>query len=294
MRSSPLDRAPLLVFGASSQVGHFLLPMLCERGVRTIAVSRSPRASRDTVTWLRGSLPDACPVGIDEAGSLISFGPLEMLAAWLERASVPGMRRVVATSSMSADSKRTSPVAAERELAKRLCDAETALARACEQRGVDWTILRPTLIYGAGMDSSLTPIARRAMRWRVFPLPAGSGLRQPVHAQDLALAAQSAVVTAAASGRIIQIGGGERLTVARMFARVRASLPVRTLPLPAPGFVASAAARVLPSLRGPLSRLREDLIADNGELERLLGVRPRGFHPDPACWGMDGANPTNL
>lgn len=278
--------ASVLVFGASSQVGRFLLPMLAERGMRTLAVSRSPRESNDAVAWLRGHLPDACPAGIDDAQLLISFGPLEALASWLQRAHVPGLRRVVATSSMSADSKRASPVAAERALAQRLREAEAAVAQTCEQRGIGWTILRPTLIYGAGTDGSLTPIARRAMRWRVFPLPAGTGLRQPVHAQDLALAVLAALETPITLDRIVQIGGGERLSAALMFARVRAGLPVRTLPLPVPAFATTAAARTLPSLRGPLSRLREDLIADNSDLERLLGVQPRGFHPDAQSWGL--------
>jgi hypothetical protein len=37
-------------------------------------------------------------------------------------------------------------------------------------------------------------------------------------------------------------------------------------------------------LRGPLSRLETDLIADNTEMTRLLGVQPRPFRPDAECW----------
>ena len=44
--------------------------------------------------------------------------------------------------------------------------------------------------------------------------------------------------------------------------------------------------RVVPPMRGALTRLQQDLVADNGELERLLGVHPRPFHPDRACWGL--------
>ncbi|MEO7149079.1 MAG: NAD-dependent epimerase/dehydratase family protein, partial [Rhodanobacteraceae bacterium] len=257
-----------------------------ERGACTLAVSRSPRENNGAVAWLRGHLPDACPAGVDDAQSLISFGPLDALASWLCRADVPALRRVVATSSMSASSKRASPVAVERALAQCLRDAEAAVADVCGRRGIGWTILRPTLIYGAGMDQSLTPIAHRAMRWRVFPLVAGTGQRQPVHAQDLARAALSALETPLAVDRVVQVGGGERLTAAAMFARVRSSLPAWTLPLPVPAFVTTAAARMSPSLRGPLSRLRDDLIADNSDLERLLGVHPRGFEPDARCFGI--------
>jgi nucleoside-diphosphate-sugar epimerase len=163
-------------------------------------------------------------------------------------------------------------------------DSEAMLANACEKHGSAWTVLRPTLVYGAGMDKSLTPMAQRAMRTRVFPLPAGAGLRQPVHAQDLAHAALAALDNAGAAGRILAIGGGERLPVSEMFARVRRSLPVDTLPLPLPAWLLHTARRSVGKLRGPLSRLDADLIADNTEVTRLLGVQPRPFRPDADCW----------
>ena len=136
------------------------------------------------------------------------------------------------------------------------------------------------------MDRNLTPLARRALRWRWFALPRGRGLRQPVHAQDVALAVFAALQTDAAAGRVVPVGGGERLTAAQMFARVRASLPVRTVPLPLPRFAVAAGRRLVPALQGPLSRLDSDLVADNTDLERLLAVHPRGFAPDRRCWGM--------
>jgi hypothetical protein len=44
------------------------------------------------------------------------------------------------------------------------------------------------------------------------------------------------------------------------------------------------ARRSVGKLRGPLSRLEADLIADNTEVTRLLGVQPRLFRPDADCW----------
>jgi nucleoside-diphosphate-sugar epimerase len=186
---------------------------------------------------------------------------------------------------MSAESKQASPVPAERAVSQRLRDGEAALARVCDRRGVDWTILRPTLIYGAARDRSLTPLARSAARWRVFGLPAAGGLRQPVHAADVATAVLRAL-DGGAAGRVIPIGGGERLPAEAMFARVRTSLPVRTLAVRIPAPLVRIGGRLVPSLRGPLTRLEQDLVADNGDLERLLGVHPRGFAPDRGCWGF--------
>jgi len=234
------------------------------------------------VTWLQGTLPQP-PIIANTAGSLCCFAPLDALAAWIDAGTAANLRRVVATSSMSAESKQDSPVAAEREVSRRLHEGEAAVARACERRGIAWTILRPTLIYGAARDRSLTPLARRAMRWRVFGLPAGSGLRQPVHAADIAQAVVRAL-DGAAAGHVIPIGGGERVPAAEMFARVHASLPVRALPLRVPAPLIQLGARLVPPMRGALMRLQQDLVADNGELERLLGVHPRIFRPGPECW----------
>lgn len=272
----------VLVCGASSQIGYFLLPALTAAAVRVWALSRRVQPPQTGVEWLPGALPapPACA-----AESLCSFAPLDALAAWLAAVGAPNLRRVVATSSMSAESKQASPVAAERALAQRLCAGEAALAQACDAREIAWTILRPTIIYGAARDRSLTPLARRAVRWRVFGLPAGSGLRQPVHAADIANAVIRAL-DGAAAGRIVPIGGGERLPAAEMFARVRASLPVRTCPVRVPGVAIRIGMRLMPRLRGPLTRLSANLVADNADLERYLDIHPRGFQPDAACWGL--------
>ncbi|MGH8124743.1 MAG: SDR family oxidoreductase [Rhodanobacteraceae bacterium] len=272
----------VLVCGASSQIGFFLLPELVRAGARVLALSRNAQPQAAGLAWLRGALPQP-PSAADGVDSICCFAPLDALAGWIGTGAAPQLRRVVVTSSMSAESKRESPVSVERETARRLRDAEQALAHACEQRGIEWTAFRPTLIYGAARDRSLTPLARRGTRWRVFGLPAGAGLRQPVHAADVAAAVLRAL-DGGAAGQVVSIGGGERLTAAAMFARVRRSLPVHTVPLRIPAPLVRAGARLIPPLRGPLTRLEQDLVADNGELERLLDVHPRGFHPDPACW----------
>ncbi|MFC5743784.1 SDR family oxidoreductase [Dyella tabacisoli] len=277
----------VLVFGGSSQIGRFLLPLLLARGDNVLALSRHQRAAQAGVQWLVGELPDAMPA-IGPVSAIISFGPLSGFARWLESADLSLRPRVIATSSMSAETKRDSDVPAERAISQLLHAGENALIDVCTRHGCSWTVLRPTLIYGAGLDKSLTPIAQRAMRMRLFPLPAGRGLRQPVHAQDIAQAVIAALDQPEAAGRVLSIGGGERLPASDMFARVRASLPVTTVPLPLPAWLLRLGRHAVPRLRGPLTRLEADLIADNSELQRLLGVTPRAFRPDAGCWVRRG------
>ncbi len=225
----------VLVPGGSSQIGHFLLPRLSACGEPVIALSRHPQPAQPGVRWLLGELPDAVPTLPARCPAIISFGPLLAFADWLARNSLIDAPRVIATSSMSAETKRDSSMPAERAISRQLRDGEAALAAACARHGCAWTVLRPTLIYGAGLDKSLTPIARRAMRTRLFLPPTGNLVCASRCTQsDIAQAVLAALECSAAAGRILPIGGGERLPAGEMFARVRRSLPQATLPLPLP------------------------------------------------------------
>ena len=280
----PAPPLRVLLTGATSQIGHALLPMLHAQGHSVVALSRAAQAAdHANVAWHRADLTTGWP-DVGACDVLVSFGPMQALADALSALSVAPLRRLVATSSMSAVSKRDSPIAEDRALSASLRQAESALIAQCERLGIGWTVLRPTMIYGLGLDENLSPIARRALRARVFPYPKGRGLRQPVHAEDVALAAWRAANAEAAQGQIIEVGGGERIRIDAMFRRVRDNLPTWTMPLALPHWLLRAMARSMPRLRGALSRVDEDLIADNHQLERLLEVRPRDFSPEVTRW----------
>jgi len=269
-----------LACGASGAIGRFLLPRLLGAGYDVIALSRVARRSNDArLQWRVGDLDHAMP-DLPALDLVASCGPLDAFARWFARTPV-GIGRVVAFGSMSAQSKQDSQDAAERALAARLRAAEQSIAASAQARGCAWTVLRPTLIYGAALDRSLTPLARLARRWRVFPrIPAAHGLRQPVHADDLAGACVAAVANPRSAGRIYALGGGERLAFATMLERVHASLPFRAAPLPVPLTLLRPFARRVPAI----GRLRCDLVADDSAAIADLGWAPRAFLPDADCW----------
>lgn len=267
----------VLVFGASGQVGHYLLPDLMARSA-VVAVSRAPRIAESP--WLCADINDA-RVAWPEADTVVSLGPLDAFSAWLPR-SGGGIRRVVALSSMSAESKIDSPDPAERLLAGRLNECEVAVARHCAGRGIGLTLFRPTLIYGAG-GSGLARIAAFARRWRVMPLPLGArGLRQPVHARDLARAVLAVLDAPRTHGKIYPLGGGERLPFTVMMQRLQAALaPLRVVTLPVPLAALALAARWRPAgglfSAAAVARLRESLVADNSAAQADFGYAPGAF-----------------
>jgi nucleoside-diphosphate-sugar epimerase len=271
-----------IIFGATGAVGGFLLPRLLATGAQVHAVSRNaPAQAAEHVSWIQGDLAGDLPLPA-AADCIVSLGPLDTFAGWFERSATPGVRRVIALSSMSAETKRTSHDPAERALAERLRAAETRLIAAADARAIAWTVFRPTLIYGDGRDRSLAPIARFARRWRVMPVPISArGLRQPVHAADLAQATVAAIDCAASFSQIYALGGGERLPFDDLLRRLRAAIPGVVLPLPVPLFALHIALRLRPDLvpvgRAALRRLSEPLIADNSDAAADFGYAPREF-----------------
>lgn len=275
-----------LVAGASGAVGRFLLPRLLAADYEVLALSRVPRADADArLRWIAGDLDRDVPP-LPALDAVFSLGPLDGFARWFARAPLDGRPRVVALGSMSIDSKRDSADGRERAVVERLRAAEQALAATAARRGCEWTMLRPTLIYGAGLDRSLTPIARLAMRWRVFPrLPGAHGLRQPVHADDLAAACLAVLDRPACFGRTYALGGGERLSFDAMLERVRTSLPVRCLPLPLPIAAVRATARLGFASAAAVERLQRDLVADDAAARADFGWAPRAFVAQAGTWG---------
>ena len=278
-----------LVFGASGQIGRPLLVRLRRRGWQVLAVSRRDQADMPGVRWLRGDLATigGLPPHVD---AIFSCGPLDHFARWYAQAAI-GCPRVVAFGSTSAAVKRASADAAERALAARLAEAERALAGSAEACGARCTVLRPALVYGAGRDLTLSRIATMARRHGAFVLPRGAtGLRQPVHVDDLAAAAMAAL-DAPALAATYDLPGGETLPYREMVRRVLAALdpPARLVELPAPMFSALAAAlRATGRLQGfgaqAQARLREDLVFDVARAAADLGYAPRPFRPDAATF----------
>ncbi len=283
-----------LVVGASGAVGRFLLPKLAAAGHAVYALSRAEaRPAAPPLRWLQGDLGGAMPA-LPEVDLIFSLGPLDAFATWFERCETLRPQRLVALGSMSVETKRGSIDVGERELAARLLAAEEKLIAHARVRAVRWTLLRSTLIYGAGVDRSLSPILRFARRWRLFPrIPAAAGLRQPVHAEDLAAAALVVSGSPATFDRCYALGGGERLPFSAMLERLRGALPIRTLPLPLPLSLLQplgTAAGLLglpPPGEGVLARLRQDLVVEQAAAIADFDWAPRVFDPRAAvlaCW----------
>ena len=275
-----------LVFGASGQIGEALLARLAGGGWQAFAVSRVPRPPAGGVTWLTGEFANVG--GLPEAVDVVfSTGPLDGFAQWYARGQV-ATRRVVAFGSTSLDTKQASADAYERDIVARLQVAERLVFDTASTNGAAATVLRPTLVYGAGRDQTLARIAAMGRRMGFFVLPRGAnGKRQPVHVDDLAHAALAVVDAPATDGKAYALPGGETLAYRNMVARTLAALdpPAKLWEVPMPVFrTALWLARKAGMMRGltddAVARMREDLVFDASPAWRDFGYAPRPFEPD--------------
>ena len=290
----------VVVTGAASQVGFFLVPRLVAAGFRVTAVSRRPEAAaiasfgpswagHGKARWVRADLEQAADDAAWSEGNAawIHLGPLPLVPAVLARGGAPAVRRVVAFGSTSRFTKAASTHPRERRIVADLEAGEEGLARGCSAHGVGWTLFRPTLIYGAGLDRNVMVIAGAIRRFRVFPLVGnGQGLRQPVHADDLAAACVSALDSPTSEGRAYDLSGGEVLSYREMVSRIFAvaGIAPRLVPVPvgAVGFALWCLSR-LPRYRDfnieMARRMADDMVFSHDAAARDLGYRPRPFAP---------------
>jgi nucleoside-diphosphate-sugar epimerase len=277
-----------IVLGGTGVVGHFLLPRLAAAGWRVRAVSRRPPPQdlAPGTTWevhdVTRGLNSLAAAG---ETTLFHSAPLWLLPSLLPELAARGVSRVIAFSSTSRFTKQDSASAASRGLARALADAEDALASGCGAHRIAWTVFRPTLIYGAGLDRNVSVIARLARRLGVFPLAGDArGLRQPVHADDLARACLQAVDEPRTFGRAYDLTGGSTLTYREMVERVFEAVGRRPrllrVPLPVlrAGLRIARSTGVLPSVPADTAeRMNVDQRFDSGDASRDFGYAPRPF-----------------
>jgi len=161
-------------------------------------------------------------------------------SAWLLAEHLPklhelGLKRLIAFSSTSVIGKQSSTNSHEREIVEKLQSAEQEITQFCDAQQVNLTILRPTLIYGYGLDENVSRIARLLKRFRLFPIIGNAqGLRQPVHCDDLARAALEVLQNPKTYSKRYNLVGGETLDYKSMVKRIRDESEVWALLVPIP------------------------------------------------------------
>ncbi len=242
------DKPVILVTGAFSQIGQFLIPKLI-KNYTLVTVSRKnkhplhPEARLVKIDLLTAKKKDI--EEIPRLFAIIHLAPVFILPEVLALFSDNLPQRVIAFSSTSIFGKKQSRDPYEQELISKLEQAENKIINYCSEKQINWTIFRPTLIYGADQDQNISFIRSIIKKYHFFPMVGaasgqstgpGKGLRQPVHAYDLAIACLQVLHHSHSYNKSYNLSGGEILTYKEMVKRVFASLEkqpiIINIPLP--------------------------------------------------------------
>jgi uncharacterized protein YbjT (DUF2867 family) len=285
----------VLVTGGSGFVGRRVVAALVASGHSVRVLARGTRARMDGVESVQASVLE--PAGLREAcrgceavvhlvGIISEVGDqtyervhVDGTRHLLESARAAGVRRWVQMSALGAR-------ADGRARYQRTKAAAEALVRSS---GLDWTILRPSIVYGVG--DGFVNFFERMSRWSpVLPLIGGGRMQfQPIPVDAVARCFAEALVRPVTIGGTYDLCGLERVTLREVMEAILRVTGRRrwllTVPWVVAGLQASVAEWVFGTvLRRPpplnhdqLRMLLEDNVGDPGPMQRDLGVEPGVF-----------------
>jgi nucleoside-diphosphate-sugar epimerase len=291
----------LLVTGGSGFLGGYVLAEAARRGHACVALARSTAAARTVAA--RGATP---LVGdLDDGEALAGVFASTRCDALVNLASLGfGHAPAIVGAAVGAGLDRAvfvSTTAVTTALPARSKAVRLAAEESIRSSELTWTILRPTMIYGAPGDRNLARLlvllarARRAPRPGgprslgglplVMPVPGGGRrLQQPVHVADLAGAVLAAVERPATAGACYDMAGPEPLTFAELLRASAAAVGcrVRLVPVPLAPVIALTLGYERVSRRPRIraeqwQRLAEDKAFPIDAAARDLGYAPRSF-----------------
>lgn len=155
--------------------------------------------------------------------------------------------------------------------------------------GLDWTIFRPSIIYGSG-DGFVNLFARLTRFSPLVPLVGGGHSKfQPVSVENVARCFEAALTEPQANGKTFDLCGDERLTLREIVDAILDATGRRRWKISLPFGLAHVQAATAEFLFGkilgkpsPLNRdqllmLREDNVGDGSAANELFGLKHERF-----------------
>jgi uncharacterized protein YbjT (DUF2867 family)/membrane protease YdiL (CAAX protease family) len=270
--------ATIAVVGGTGFLGRHVTVAFERAGYAVRALSRrtgfdalqpGPEAFRgcDAVVNLAG-------IKREESGQTFNAIHVELVARVIEAMRAAGVRRFIHVSVVVARSDPRLPYHDSKWKGEEIVRAS----------GLDWTILRPGVIYGEGDDllSHLTLLIRASP---VFPIVNdGAAPMRPVDALDVAAAAVAALRSSLSTGKTYDVVGPDRLTLRDVVCRVAEALGLPLTICPTPVALMRLPVRLMESVmrqplstRAQLAMLAEGMDGDPEPARRDLGVGAAPF-----------------
>ncbi|GAB4506808.1 MAG: NAD-dependent epimerase/dehydratase family protein [Anaerolineales bacterium] len=273
----------VLVTGATGFTGSRLAPLLLKNGyqVRAFVRPTSDRSPLSTLTveWAIGDLsnPETLTAALHGMDALVNiaslgFGHAESI---VRSAKEAGVRRGLFISTTAIFTQLNAGSKSIRFAAE----------EAIQTSGLDYTILRPTMIYGSKRDRNMWRLIRLLRITPVMPIFGdGESLQQPIFVDDVAQAVLLALQNDISIGKNYNIAGKAPLTYNQVIDTVASALGKRVwkLHLPYMPIVRMLQFTERMKIRLPIKaeqvlRLNENKAFSYEEAQRDFGFSPRSF-----------------
>lgn len=274
------------VLGATSPAGQQVLRFLSAEDVNIFAISRNPKKQNDdSVSWINavdfqnGSFP------VKQIDILISVAPIWKIKEYFSTLESLNCQKVVCLSSTSRFTKTESSSEYEEQVVADLIAGEDAIQNWAKANNVNWTILRPTLIYGRSNDRNLSEIAKIIHKFKFFPVfGQADGRRQPIYVDDVAKASVLAAFNSSSNNKAYNISGAEVLTYKEMVGRVFETMKMKprflTINLSLFNF-ALLFLKLIPKYKNwnadMVQRMNRDMVFDHNDAKQDFGFNPQKF-----------------
>ncbi len=273
----------VLVTGGTGFTGSRLIPLLLQNGFQVRALVR-PTSDRSPlsalrVEWATGDLANAESFtaalrGVDTLVNIASlgFGHVETI---LRSAKEAGVKRGIFISTTAIFTQLNAGSKSIR----------LAAEEAIQASGLNYTILRPTMIYGSPRDRNMWRLIRLLRITPIMPIFGdGESLQQPIFVDDVAQAVLLALKNDITIGKSYNIAGKDPLTYNQVIDTVAAALGKRIWKLHLPYLPIVRALQFteqmkirLPIKAEQVLRLNENKMFSYEEAQKDFGFTPRGF-----------------
>lgn len=175
----------------------------------------------------------------------------------------------------------TSIFSAHHSSSQKVIESESYMKDLFLRNNVDYTIIRPTMIYGTLKDGNISVFIKWLDRFRIFPIVGkGSAMLQPVHRTDLANAYYLILNNLElVKGKEYIVSGDRKVSLHELFNLILKSLEKNTVFINVPFGLAKLLVQIAykcfrVDYREQLLRLNENRAFDCDEIKNELGYKP--------------------
>ena len=153
-------------------------------------------------------------------------------------------------------------------------EAEQMLAAIAQDSGLEVVVLRPSLIYGAGVKGNFLRLMSAIDRRLPLPLGAIRNKRSLLYLGNLVDALGASLVSPQAAGKTFLISDGEDFSTRELILALAQALKVQTILLPVPLFAIRIAGKIA-NKNAEVNRLLSSLQVDSRKIRTELAWVPR-------------------